>query len=229
LPTFPIGGNGARSGDREACTATDRRRRAADPLHENPTEADEGMSEPDPGVILVAVDGSQSSMTAAGVGARLAKMLGSRLGLVHVLDVPPLNFWAGIEDRMKDDIRADAERMLSDTARRIADACGLAPSFYIVEGPPDEELCRLAREKSNVLMVIIGRGGIAAEKRLRLGRSQSGGLVAELVNRLPVPLLVIPPDIDALHICPHLGTLSARDQDPGHTEGQGPGKNGWSP
>lgn len=175
------------------------------------------MSEADLGIILVAVDGSRSSMVAAGVGARLATMLGSHLGLVHVLEMPPLNLWTGLEDHMKEDLRADAERMLSDSAKRIAEVCGLPPSFHIVAGPPDEELCRLAKETSNVIMVIVGRDGVATEKRSRLARAQSGELVLKLVSRLPVPLLVIPPDIDVRHICPNLDTLasSRRNPDPG--------------
>ena len=39
--------------------------------------------------ILVAIDGSQNSMLAAGVGARMARMLNSHLGLIHVVDMLP--------------------------------------------------------------------------------------------------------------------------------------------
>jgi nucleotide-binding universal stress UspA family protein len=141
----------------------------------------------DYGVILVAVDGSENSLVAAGVGARLATMLHARLGLVHVLDVPPLNFWVRVEDRMKEDIRAQAEQLLTDVSRRIAGACNLTPSFYIVEGSPDAELCRLGREQSDVLMLIAGRYGMASERRSRLARAHSGGLARKLVRQLPVP------------------------------------------
>jgi nucleotide-binding universal stress UspA family protein len=78
------------------------------------------MSGDDSGIILVAVDGSRNSSVATGVGTGLAAMLRARLGLVHVLDVPPLNSWARVEDRMKEDIRAQAEALLSDVSRRIA-------------------------------------------------------------------------------------------------------------
>jgi nucleotide-binding universal stress UspA family protein len=86
------------------------------------------------GVILAAVDGSENSLVAAGVGARLATMLHARLGLVHVLDVPPLNFWVRVEDRMKEDIRAQAEQLPTDVSRRIARACNLTPASTLSRG-----------------------------------------------------------------------------------------------
>jgi nucleotide-binding universal stress UspA family protein len=68
-------------------------------------------------VILVAIDGSQNSLVAAGVGARMASSLGARLGLIHVLDVPALNFWVGVESRMKEEIRTQAEATLTRICR----------------------------------------------------------------------------------------------------------------
>jgi nucleotide-binding universal stress UspA family protein len=166
------------------------------------------MSNEDTREILVAVDGSRNSLLAAGVGARLGRMLRAHLGLVHVLDVPPLNFWARVEDRMKEDIRAEAETMLTKISRRIQGVCDLVVNFYIVEGPAEEELCRLANEHPGVLMVIAGRHGVASEKRSRLTLQHSGDLARKLASQLPVPLLVVPPDVDKLHICTDLGGLA---------------------
>jgi nucleotide-binding universal stress UspA family protein len=164
-------------------------------------------------VILVSVDGSQNSIVAAGVGARLGKMLRARLGLVHVLDVPPVNFWAGVENQMKEDIRADAERMLTDVSSRIAEACDITPSFYLVEGPPDEGICRLAKEDPSVLMVIAGRYGVSSEKRSRLAQRHAGDIAQKLAGRLTVPLLLIPPNIGVSHICPNLAEFIVQDEE----------------
>lgn len=171
------------------------------------------MSNDSAGIILVAIDGSQNSLAAAGVGARLAQLLHAHLGLVHVLDVPPLNFWSGVEDRMKEDIRTQAESTLTDVSRRIAAICDLTPNFYLVEGPPEEEICRLASEDPSVLMVIAGRQGVASEKGSRLTKPHSGDTVLKLAKQLPVPLLLIPPDIGGFHICPNLADFMVQDQD----------------
>jgi nucleotide-binding universal stress UspA family protein len=172
------------------------------------------MGGPGSGIILVAVDGSQNSMVAAAVGARLGKMLNARLGLVHVLEVPPLSFWVAVEKRMKEDIRAEAERVLRDVSERIAASCDLAPSFYVVEGPPEEEICRLAEEDPEVLMVVAGRHGVTSERRSRLTQPFSGEVSRKLASRLPAPLLLIPPDIRMSHICSDLAGLIVRDPGP---------------
>ena len=160
------------------------------------------MAEQRTGLILVAVDGSRSAIIAAAVGARLARMLDARLGLVHVLDTPPLSYWAGIEDRMREDIRAQAERMLDEVSRNIAGACALTPSYFLVEGPRAEEICRLVRAHPETLMLIVGRHGVASEKGAPLSRAYSGELVRELAAELPVPLLLVPAEVDVSDICP---------------------------
>lgn len=165
------------------------------------------------GLILVAVDGSRSAVIAAAVGARLARMLHARLGLVHVLDSPPVSFWAGIEDRMKEDIRADAERMLEEISRNIADTCALTPSYYLVEGSRVEEICRLVLGHPETLMVIVGRHGVATEKAPRLSRAYSGELVRQLAAQLTVPLLLVPAEVDLSDLCPGFSAPPAPEQD----------------
>jgi len=170
------------------------------------------MKEDSSGVILVAVDGSQNALVAAAVGARLANQLHAHLGLVHVLDVPPLNFWTGVENRMKEDIRAQAEQTLTDVSHRIAAFCDLLPNFYIVEGPPEEEISRLAKEDTRVLMIVAGRQGVDTEKGSRLARPITGDIVNKLAKLSPVPLLLIPPDVDGARICPNLAEFLAEDE-----------------
>lgn len=169
------------------------------------------MSKEPSGVILVAVDSSQNALVAAAVGARLANMLHAHLGLVHVLDVPPLNFWTGVENRMKEDIRAQAEQTLTDVSNRISAFCDLMPNFYIVEGPPEEEISRLAKEDPRVLMIVAGRRGIDSEKGSRLARPITGDVVNKLAKLSPVPLLLIPPEVDGSRICPNISEFLADD------------------
>jgi nucleotide-binding universal stress UspA family protein len=171
------------------------------------------MNSDSAGVILVAVDGSRNSLMAAGVGTRLATLLQAHLGLVHVLDVPPLNFWTAVENRMKEDIRIQAEQTLTDVSHHIASVCDLVPNFYIVEGSPEEEICRLAEEDPSVLMVVAGRHGVDTEKGSRLTRPHSGGIVSKLAKLSPVPLLLIPPDVDGNHLCSNLANYITQDRE----------------
>lgn len=160
------------------------------------------MSNPENGTILAAIDGSQNSLVAAGVGARIARLLGVHLGLIYVLDVPALSFWVGVEARMKEDIRRQAESTLAEISQKISTICDVVPEFYIVEGMPEEEILKVVNSDRQILMVVAGRRGMASEKKsqLRLRRS-SGHLGAKLSEILPVPVLLVPPDVPLSHIC----------------------------
>jgi nucleotide-binding universal stress UspA family protein len=159
--------------------------------------------------ILAAIDGSINSYLAAGYAALLAKQLNAHLGLVHVLDVPPLSFWAGIEGRMKADIRAEAERTLTDISNRIRETCEITPEYYLVEGIPDEEILKVVSASPEIAMVVVGRRGIAHEKRSHpsLGRAW-GRVPVRLAEVLPIPVVVVPPDISASGICPALAEFN---------------------
>ena len=151
----------------------------------------------DNGTILVAIDGSQSSYVAAGVAAQLARSLGAHLGMIHVLDAPMRGFWAGVEDRIQDDIRVQAESTLGAIADRIRESCSVMPEFYIVEGVPDEEIMKAVKEDPRIMMVVAGSQGLATESKSQLRLRQGAGkLAAKLSDRLPVPR-----NIDVSHIC----------------------------
>ncbi|HKK14103.1 MAG TPA: universal stress protein [Gammaproteobacteria bacterium] len=154
------------------------------------------------GTILVAIDGSRNSLLAAGVGARMARLLDAHLGLIHVLDEPTLSFWVGVETRMKDEIRSQAEVTLSDISDRIRKVCDVVPEFYILEGIPEQEILRTVKQDRDIMMLVLGSHGIATEKRshLRLRRAV-GHLGTRLSEVLPVPLLMVPPDVPESHIC----------------------------
>lgn len=173
------------------------------------------MSNPEIGTVLVAIDGSQNSMVAAGVGARIAKLLNAHVGLIHVLDFPTLAFWGGVEARMKVDIRAQAEITLTEISEKLHTICDVLPEFYIVEGVPVEEIIRVVREDPKILMVIAGRHGLATEKKsqFRLQRAM-GRLSSKLGEHLPVPLMVVPPDVPISHICAAMAEFRAESEKP---------------
>jgi len=162
-----------------------------------------------PSTILVAIDSSYNSMLAAGVGARMAKLLDAHLGLIHVLGLPEQSFWGGVEARMKDEIRSEAERHLTAISEKMHSVCDIMPEFFIVEGLPEAEIQKVVAEDNSIIMVIAGRYGVASEKHshLRLGRAR-GHVPIKLMETLKVPLLVVPPDIPLSHICPAMAEMT---------------------
>jgi nucleotide-binding universal stress UspA family protein len=158
--------------------------------------------------IIAAIDGSINSYLAAGYAALLANQLNTHLGLVHVLDMPAFSFWSGVEERLKTDIRAEAERKLTDITNRIREQCDVTPEFYLLEGAAENEILKIVTDDPGITMVVIGRCGIAHEKRSHLGLGRaSGSLPIRLAERLPIPVVTVPPDIDLTGICPALADI----------------------
>lgn len=167
------------------------------------------------GTVLVAIDGSHNSMLAAGVGARMARLLKSHLGLVHVVDMlPAQGFWGGVEAKMKSEIRDEAEQRLKEIAEKMQKECDVAVEFFLVEGLPEIEIQNVVENNPDILMLICGRQGMAIEKHshLRLGRS-FGHVSNKLSEILKVPLLIIPPDLPISHICPAMLNTQAQSTD----------------
>lgn len=159
--------------------------------------------------MLVAVDGSRNSVIAAGVGARIARLLDMHVGLVHVLDVPVLSFWHGVEARLKQDVSAQAETMLADIAARIRRSCDAEPKFYILDGEPAHAIVKLLRAHPGAVMLVAGREGLGSERRTELLRERAGEhLGARLADMLSVPVLLVPPNASASLICESLGEFA---------------------
>jgi nucleotide-binding universal stress UspA family protein len=163
------------------------------------------MTTPVNGTVLVAIDGSYNSVVAAGVGARMAQLLGMQISLLHVLDVPVLSFWVGVEARLKGDSRAQAEAMLADISKKIQLTCDVALNYYIADGEPTDEIHKMVRAHPEIVMVVTGRDGVGSEKKTELLRERAGDhLGAKLADMLPVPVLVVPPDVSESMICESL-------------------------
>ncbi|APZ44260.1 universal stress protein [Acidihalobacter ferrooxydans] len=152
-------------------------------------------------LILAGVDGSQNSLLAAGVAARMAALIGARLGLVHGLDEPVLGYWGGLHERMAEGVRAEAERTLADVARRVQDVCGMTPEIFIETGLPEDAIPRVVTREPSVAMVIVGRHGLEGERRARPLHPRTGHVATYLASHLSVPVTCVPPDVAASQIC----------------------------
>ena len=111
---------------------------------------------------------------------------------------------------MKDEIRAEAERRLTDITEKMHSVCDILPEYFILEGLPEEEIIKVVAEDPSIIMVIAGRQGVASEKHSHLRRKATGHVTTKLSESLKVPLLVVPPDIPMSHICPAMAEMDAQ-------------------
>jgi nucleotide-binding universal stress UspA family protein len=137
-----------------------------------------------PKVIVVGVDGSDSSMRAGAYAAGLARRQGARLVVVYVTGVP-------VTSRLVADAAGAVEQAINDSIeemRRQVQAgalhTGVAAEFLAVRGDPYQELVRVAGELRADAVVV------GASKRF--GHRFVGSLAVRLVKAGRWPVTVVP-------------------------------------
>ena len=140
--------------------------------------------------ILVAVDGSSTSLKGLAEGIRIAKATGARLLLVHVLNALVLESEIASTAYYKalaDAIRAEGSRILEDAATLVR-AAGVSFEQKMIEkigAHAADEIVAQAKDLRADL-IVLGTHGRRGLKRLVMGSD------AELVLRhSPVPVLMV--------------------------------------
>ncbi|HZZ51256.1 MAG TPA: universal stress protein [Pseudonocardia sp.] len=139
-----------------------------------------------PGVILVAVDGSTTSIRAAAWAAGLARRQDARLLCVHVATRPVLAGLAlglggeGPVDADVDDMAGDLEKQLREAARDYQ----VRVEFVVRSGDPVVEIGKLADEVK-VDAVIVGASTHAGHRLV-------GSVAIRLVRAGRWPVTVVP-------------------------------------
>lgn len=143
--------------------------------------------------ILIATDGSKHSERAAEAGIEMARLYGSAVTALFVVDIGkeygPLG---DLVSKIADDLVAGIKRNLHDqgeTATKkveeIAAKAGIAVTRKIEEGYPAEDILRVAKERDMNLIVMGGIGATGLEGFLL------GSVADKVVRSSPIPVLVV--------------------------------------
>ncbi|ABS26637.1 universal stress protein [Anaeromyxobacter sp. Fw109-5] len=136
--------------------------------------------------ILVAVDGSDSSLKAARMAADIALRFGAKLTLVHVVPkllLPPDVYGLTIAEVEKEH-RAYADRLLEKAVESIEEP-SVEVDTAVLYGAPAEAIAETAAA-TDVGMIVIGSRGHGAVARMFLGSVSD-----RLVHISPKPVLVV--------------------------------------
>lgn len=110
----------------------------------------------DDGVYLLVADQSQDFMTALRYAERLSVYSKAHIGLAYIIEEQDFQHWGGIEDRMKQEQRKEAEQYLFDVAGEVNNITGKKPAFYIVEGNKAESIVGLINNDHTIKMLLLG-------------------------------------------------------------------------
>jgi len=136
-----------------------------------------------PGPILLGYDGSEESRAALAEVISLAGATGAEVVVVFAYYISPLG-GGDVQD-----FKAALERVAGQETRRALDdleAAGVKASALHVSGKPAEALLEAAAQ-TGARMIVVG-----GSKRGPLAGAVLGSVVVHLVQRSPVPLLVVP-------------------------------------
>jgi nucleotide-binding universal stress UspA family protein len=147
------------------------------------------MSEWQPEIIIVGVDGSDQSLRAAHVAAAVARSVGGRLHLVTVVR-PPEGWWGVVGSPPPAEAlaasMADAQRSVLDRTLDRLDREGLEVTSAEEIGDPASALTALAAEMKADLLVV-GRRGAGVVERLILG-----SVADRVAHDSPCPVMIVP-------------------------------------
>src|SRR4029077_462341 len=152
------------------------------------------MSEPSPQPLmpprrkfLAVVDETEECKVALRFAARRAQHTDGLVSLLYVIAPADFQQWAGVERRMREEAREEAERALHEAAKVVNDIVGSTPELIIREGRPSEEIRGFIQEDRAISILV-----------LAAGRSNGGpGPLVSLIagpsgNAYPIPVTVVP-------------------------------------
>lgn len=137
--------------------------------------------------ILLAADGSPSSLAATREAVALAHATAWSLAIVTVWHLPVTGFGyepLALVPDVSDEVRAQAQAALDD-ACAIARAAGVEPQALLAEGAPDAEICAAA-ERTGATLIVIGSHGFGPVQRLLFGSVSTA-----VLHHAPCPVLVV--------------------------------------
>jgi nucleotide-binding universal stress UspA family protein len=142
--------------------------------------------------IVVAADGSEGSLRAVDAAADLARAIGAKLVVTHVVDSAKAATMCFGEAQLLagcfDALREEGRHIVADAvarARRIVTEPEQVES-RIVQGSPVEEIVRLAGE-GRADWIVMGSHG-----RSGLARALMGSIAEGVLREAPVPVMIVP-------------------------------------
>ncbi|NOZ58074.1 MAG: universal stress protein [Euryarchaeota archaeon] len=147
--------------------------------------------------ILVAFDGSDSSVRALNQGAKIAERMGAELSLVYVVNLGDIYYQELLgkpeftevleslkrEGKIFDDFLAESGRKVLETAKSCLEGSVQVTREIVKIGHPAEEIINAAKEVNADLIVL----GPHSKRRTLL----MGSVSKEVVERAPCSVLVV--------------------------------------
>lgn len=136
---------------------------------------------------LAVVDETEECKVALRFAARRAQHTNGLVSLLYVIAPADFQQWAGVERKMREEAREEAERALHEAARIVNDIVGTTPEFVIRDGRASDEIRALIRDDRAISILVLAAG---------LSKEGPGPLVSLIAgptgNAYSIPVTVVP-------------------------------------
>lgn len=140
---------------------------------------------------LVVADGSEECRVALRYAALRAALTNGCVSLLYVIAPADFQHWRGVEDRMQEEARQEAEAVLHTLAGEMNELVDLMPELLIREGNLDEEVVAAIKEDAAIHILVIAAGDS------KEGPGPLVGMVAgSSGSGFSIPVTVVPGDLN---------------------------------
>ena len=138
-------------------------------------------------IFLIVVDDSPEMRAALRFACGRARRTGGRVGLLHVFEPADFQHWAAVGNLMREESRAEAERLLMELAAQVCDHQGQIPIFFVKEGNVRDALLEVIDEEPNIRILVLAAAA---------GGKGPGPLISfltkKIIGRLRIPVTIVP-------------------------------------
>lgn len=145
----------------------------------------------DGGVYLVVADETPEFHIALRYAAGMAKARRGHVAILQVINIDDFQHWGSVEERMRREMREQAEKFVWGNAKTVNDLNGMVPAIYVEEGNKNEVLVAVINREENVRMLVLGAGTQAGGPGALVTHFTGKGLA-----KLRVPVVVVPGHLD---------------------------------
>lgn len=136
---------------------------------------------------LVVVDDTPECRVALRYACGRAGSTAGQVALLRVIEPGDFQHWLSVEERMREEAREEAERLLQGLAAEISQRVHIMPELVVREGAAFEEVLAQIDEDPQMRVLVLGAA---------TGPEGPGPLVSALAGRMPgnmpIPVTVVP-------------------------------------
>src|SRR6185312_6990924 len=122
------------------------------------SSADAPENAPHERIFLVVADETEEMRVALRYAALRAFHTGGKVALFAVLEPSGIQQFAAIEQRMEDEAREEAERLLAKLSSEVKEIAGSMPVLYLRTGRRSDQLLALIDEEPSISVLVLAAG-----------------------------------------------------------------------